>query len=214
MSDSDDDVAKECLNCRASFDGLKRCGKCRAVYFCNATCQREVWKAHCKVCVAREGAAAAPPRPGAPPGAPPVDEHENRAAASAAAKIEAYQKSQAAASAAKRVVGPANPPTAAAPVGPAPPPAQPAAPGGAADPTLSPEDAAKAKAIEEAIVKKEELRRINQEVLPEVDRLMRCGSFDDAIEMLEDGVVGRCKLTPPDPYVAERRLVSTLEPIK
>ena len=52
MADSDDEEGKRCLNCGASFEGLRRCGKCKAVYFCNAACQREVWKEHCKTCVA------------------------------------------------------------------------------------------------------------------------------------------------------------------
>ena len=52
---------ERCLNCGASFEGLRRCGKCKAVYFCNAACQREVWKEHCKTCVAPAGAAPPPP---------------------------------------------------------------------------------------------------------------------------------------------------------
>ena len=73
-SSDDDEEAKRCLNCDASFDGLKRCPKCKAAYFCNAACQREVWKEHCKTCVAPAGSApasasAAPPPPTAGPGA-------------------------------------------------------------------------------------------------------------------------------------------------
>ena len=69
-SSDEDEEAKRCLNCGASFDGLKRCPKCKKVYFCNAACQREVWKEHCKTCVAPAGSAsAAPPPPTAGPGA-------------------------------------------------------------------------------------------------------------------------------------------------
>ena len=60
---SDDD--KQCLNCGSSFEGLRRCGKCKAAYFCNAACQREVWKEHCKTCVAPAGSDPAPTAHGA-----------------------------------------------------------------------------------------------------------------------------------------------------
>ena len=81
MADSDDEEEKRCLNCDASFEGLRRCGKCKAAYFCNASCQREVWKEHCKTCVAvapvetttpppppdAQAVAGAAPATGAPP---------------------------------------------------------------------------------------------------------------------------------------------------
>ena len=129
MADSDDEEGKRCLNCNASFEGLRRCGKCKAAYFCNAACQREVWKEHCKTCVAPAG--AAPPPPPKAPG-------------------------QAAAS---------------------------GAPAGAGAPPAAPEQ----KYTPEQI-KQEGLRRVNQEVLPEVGALMREGKFADAIEHLEESV--------------------------
>ena len=129
MADSDDEEGKRCLNCGASFEGLRRCGKCKAVYFCNAACQREVWKEHCKTCVAPAG--AAPPPPPEAPG-------------------------QGAASGAPAAAG-----------------APPAAP----EQKYTPEQ-----------IKREGLRRVNQEVLPEVGALMREGKFADAIEHLEESV--------------------------
>ena len=129
MADSDDEEGKRCLNCGASFEGLRRCGKCKAAYFCNAACQREVWKEHCKTCVAPAG--AAPPPPPEAPG-------------------------QGAASGAPAAAG-----------------APPAAP----EQKYTPEQ-----------IKREGLRRVNQEVLPEVGALMREGKFADAIEHLEESV--------------------------
>ena len=55
------DPTKRCLNCDASYAGLKRCPRCKQVYFCNATCQKEVWKEHVKVCVPVAGEPAQPP---------------------------------------------------------------------------------------------------------------------------------------------------------
>ena len=129
MADSDDEEGKRCLNCDASFEGLRRCGKCKAAYFCNAACQREVWKEHCKTCVAPAG--AAPPPPPEAPG-------------------------QAAAS---------------------------GAPAAAGQPPAAPEQ----KYTPEQI-KQEGLRRVNQEVLPEVGALMREGKFAEAVEHLEESV--------------------------
>ena len=129
MADSDDEEGKQCLNCGASFEGLRRCGKCKAAYFCNAACQREVWKEHCKTCVAPAGAAPPPP-----PDAP----------------------CQAAASGAPAASG---------------------VPPAAAEPKYTPEQ-----------IKLEGLRRVKQEVLPEVGALMREGKFADAIEHLEESV--------------------------
>ena len=80
MSDSDEE-RKACLNCQASFEGLKRCPKCKAVYFCNAACQREVWKAHCKVCVAPEGTV----KPSTSASPAPAPAQKTAAAAGAAA---------------------------------------------------------------------------------------------------------------------------------
>ena len=155
MSDSDDEERKECLSCGSSFDGLKRCGKCKSVYFCNAACQREIWKAHCKVCVAPEGTAAPPP-PAAPPEAAAAAANGNKGAAAAAAGVGAG----AGAAAPQQQQQPEQPPP------------------------MTPEE----REAEEKRVKQEELRRINQEVLPEVDRLLRAGEFEEAIEHLEDGV--------------------------
>ena len=129
MADSYDEEGKRCLNCDASFEGLRRCGKCKAAYFCNAACQRVVWKEHCKTCVAPAG--AAPPPPPEAPG-------------------------QGAASGAPAAAG-----------------SPPAAP----EQKYTPEQ-----------IKQEGLRRVNQEVLPEVGALMREGKFADAIEHLEESV--------------------------
>ena len=78
-----DDSAKRCLNCDASYKGLKRCPRCKQVYFCNATCQKEVWKEHVKVCVPIDGEPAQPPpkQPSAAAAAkPPADSQAATAA--------------------------------------------------------------------------------------------------------------------------------------
>ena len=126
MADSDDEEAKRCLNCDASFEGLRVCGKCKAAYFCNAACQREVWKEHCKTCVAPVGATP-----------PPLPEVPGQSTGSGA----------------------------------------PAAAGAAPGQKYTPEQ-----------IKREGLRRINRDVLPEVSLLMRDGNFELAIEHLEESV--------------------------
>ena len=128
---SEDEEDKRCLNCDASFEGLRRCSKCKAAYFCNAACQKEVWKEHCKTCVSVTPTSTTPP--------PPPD--GGQAANSA----------------------------------------------GAAPPPGAPPAAPEQKYTPEQIMQ-EGLRRINQEVLPEVSLLMREGKFEDAIEHLEESV--------------------------
>mmetsp|Transcript_25793 Transcript_25793/g.64550 ORF Transcript_25793/g.64550 Transcript_25793/m.64550 type:complete len:517 (-) Transcript_25793:246-1796(-) len=160
----DEEESKACLNCQASFDGLKRCGKCKAVYFCSATCQREVWKAHCKVCVAPEGTSYAVPLPPPPP---PSDENEHHVGAAAAAGGRGGEQSGAGGGHQSH---------------------QPAGSGPGQTPASAPPMTPAEREAGEYLVKQEELRRIKQEVLPEVDKLMRCGEFEEAIEHLEDGV--------------------------
>lgn len=44
---------KYCLGCHRAGQALKRCGGCRAAYFCGAECQQKAWKrAHKHVCAA------------------------------------------------------------------------------------------------------------------------------------------------------------------
>ncbi len=50
--------AASCLACGATGTGLKLCGCCKAVRFCNTECQRKAWGGHKAVC-AWAGAAAA-----------------------------------------------------------------------------------------------------------------------------------------------------------
>jgi tetratricopeptide (TPR) repeat protein len=126
---------KKCLNCAASYESLRRCSRCKAVYFCNATCQREVWKEHLKTCV---------PAP---------------LSAKAEAEKAEIEKLRAREEAAKT-----RPP-------PRPPPPQ------TTTPQSKPEQ-----------VKADELVRVRTAILPEVDRLMKLGEYEDAIEHLDDGV--------------------------
>lgn len=44
---------KSCLACMRVSDSLKRCSRCKKVYFCNLTCQKRVWKQHKPLCNAR-----------------------------------------------------------------------------------------------------------------------------------------------------------------
>jgi len=79
LSDSDDaaDAARpRCLNCDASFAELKKCSRCRAVYFCNAACQRAAWPAHSASCVADPNASVKPQVP-EPPRLPTAAEKED-----------------------------------------------------------------------------------------------------------------------------------------
>jgi hypothetical protein len=46
------DPTQVCDNCFAAIDGTKRCGKCKAVYYCSAECQRAAWPAHKTKCSA------------------------------------------------------------------------------------------------------------------------------------------------------------------
>ncbi|ETV99375.1 hypothetical protein H310_08088 [Aphanomyces invadans] len=41
-----------CAACHRQCSKLLLCGQCKLAYFCNAACQRHVWKAHKPVCVA------------------------------------------------------------------------------------------------------------------------------------------------------------------
>ena len=66
FGEADDDVAKikqmvqagtvapSCLACGATL-GIKRCGRCKAVFFCDATCQRKAWPEHKPACKATGG---------------------------------------------------------------------------------------------------------------------------------------------------------------
>ena len=40
-----------CQHCRSSTLTLKKCSRCRSVFYCNATCQTSDWKSHKKYCV-------------------------------------------------------------------------------------------------------------------------------------------------------------------
>lgn len=85
LSDSEDDAATgddrggdsqpKCLNCGASFAELKKCSRCRAVYFCNAACQRAVWAEHSPNCVKDPNAKERPKAP-EPPRMPTAAEKE------------------------------------------------------------------------------------------------------------------------------------------
>ena len=51
----------QCAQCGKVTAYSQKCGRCRAVRYCNAECQREHWKAHkqaCKASVARAASAA------------------------------------------------------------------------------------------------------------------------------------------------------------
>ncbi|OQS01688.1 hypothetical protein ACHHYP_00309 [Achlya hypogyna] len=41
-----------CLACHRESPSLRLCGQCKLAYFCDATCQRKIWKGHKPVCLA------------------------------------------------------------------------------------------------------------------------------------------------------------------
>ena len=66
----------ECSSCGKQSSSLKRCGKCRSVFYCSEGCQRGDWKKHKRCC-------HTPPRAQSPPvssnGGPPGASNTNNA---------------------------------------------------------------------------------------------------------------------------------------
>ena len=58
---------KACLSCGAR-EGIKACGRCKAVFFCNAECQKRAWPGHKAACQA--AVPRMPKKPEPPPPAP------------------------------------------------------------------------------------------------------------------------------------------------
>lgn len=60
---------KACLSCGAK-EGIKACGRCKAVYFCNAECQKRAWPGHKVACQAAMPKMPKKPEPPPPEPAP------------------------------------------------------------------------------------------------------------------------------------------------
>ncbi|ETV77714.1 hypothetical protein H257_08578 [Aphanomyces astaci] len=52
MADNSTKSVQICSACHRQSSKLLLCGQCNLAYFCNAACQRQIWKAHKPVCVA------------------------------------------------------------------------------------------------------------------------------------------------------------------
>lgn len=41
---------KICVNCETKSENMKKCSRCKVVYYCSSKCQRADWKKHKKIC--------------------------------------------------------------------------------------------------------------------------------------------------------------------
>lgn len=39
-----------CVGCRKLFDKVRKCGRCKVVFYCSVECQRDHWPEHKKIC--------------------------------------------------------------------------------------------------------------------------------------------------------------------
>lgn len=48
------EVKIKCNNCQSMKDSMKKCGRCKRVYYCSIECQKNNWKDHKKDCVKQD----------------------------------------------------------------------------------------------------------------------------------------------------------------
>lgn len=94
-----------CDHCAREVAGMLTCGRCRAVHYCDRTCQRAAWRSHRKACEAVEGYATAaaastqksgtaaqagvpPPQPGHSRGGTAASERSRQICLAAVVKLE------------------------------------------------------------------------------------------------------------------------------
>lgn len=58
MADSSISVDKNCSHCKKAGFELKRCTRCKSIWYCNRDCQKADWKTHKKTCASNAQAKA------------------------------------------------------------------------------------------------------------------------------------------------------------